>query len=272
MCTQVHVLTIELHHAEHDLHECEHAAEHDDHAADDYAVDDHADDHTSHRRLFGVHEWEETEHFLHSISVAILFIFLLEALLLIVAMGPSKFFHSPFYVLDIVVVTASIIFDFTDDHHREAGLLILPRLWRCARIIHGVYVVGHMEAEHMNEVIKEERLHEQSAADSLRAVRTLLPDTCDDTSATVDAAERKGLFTTKTHTLSLESAYLLAQHIDRAIEELDSAEAKKEAAKNRDANPPGKGIDEPTQRKLPPVENPSAKAPSSRIFPLTPSN
>merc|ERR1719198_719653 len=68
-----------------------------------------------------------------------------QALLLIVAMGPSKFFHSPFYVLDIVVVTASIIFDFTDDHHREAGLLILPRLWRCARIIHGVYVVGHME-------------------------------------------------------------------------------------------------------------------------------
>ena len=54
-------------------------------------------------------------------SLTILFLFLAEALALILALGPSKFFRSPFYVLDIFVVSASIAFDFSDTVHREVG-------------------------------------------------------------------------------------------------------------------------------------------------------
>lgn len=56
-------------------------------------------------------------------SLTILFLFLAEALALILALGPSKFFRSPFYVLDIFVVSASIAFDFTDNHHKEVKSL-----------------------------------------------------------------------------------------------------------------------------------------------------
>ena len=129
-----------------------------------------------HTPVAGLRSWELAEKIIHAASITILFLFLAEALALIVALRPSKFFRSPFYVLDIFVVSASIAFDFTDNHHKEvkslgqrgegepgpnltscllraplwlriakAGLLILPRLWRCARVVHGVYMASHME-------------------------------------------------------------------------------------------------------------------------------
>ena len=209
-------------------------------------------------------------------SLTILFLFLAEALALILALGPSKFFRSPFYVLDIFVVSASIAFDFSDTVHREvgqcwrgggagdrggnltclccplaalrianakAGLLILPRLWRCARVVHGVYMASHMEVrardasyiaalcssevrvlaysqieqahEKMHERMQEEHMLEKSAAHKLMLMRELLPDEAE--------AMTKGQFATKQVTIPISSALLLRQHIDQAIAELELA-------------------------------------------------
>ena len=74
------------------------------------------------------------------------------------------------------------------------------------------------QTEHMNEIVQEEVEIEKSAAKALRSVRQLLPEVPDDD----DSLEiEKGLFTTKSHTLSMESAILLARQIDRAILELE---------------------------------------------------
>lgn len=48
------------------------------------------------------------QHVLAIISMCILSLFLLENLLLIVGLGPRKFFTNAFYVIDLIVVTVSL--------------------------------------------------------------------------------------------------------------------------------------------------------------------
>ena len=71
----------------------------------------------------------------------------------------------------------------------------------------------------MNEIVQEEFEIEKSAAKALRGVRQLLPEVPDDDNG--PEPDRKGLFTTRSHTLTMESAIMLARQIDRAISELE---------------------------------------------------
>eukprot|EP01120_Amphizonella_sp_Union-15-10_P013783 TRINITY_DN6495_c1_g1_i1.p1 TRINITY_DN6495_c1_g1~~TRINITY_DN6495_c1_g1_i1.p1 ORF type:complete len:133 (-),score=26.83 TRINITY_DN6495_c1_g1_i1:74-472(-) len=73
----------------------------------------------------------------HILSVAILCIFEFEILLLFFALG-RKFFSKFMYVLDLIVVTISLVIDILLSEVLSS-LLILFRLWRLLRIVHGVY-------------------------------------------------------------------------------------------------------------------------------------
>lgn len=93
-------------------------------------------------------------HTLHDIErVAILFIFLIENLLLILCMGRG-FFVNPFFVLDFVVVALSIALELLAitgrfEYTSFVGLLVLARVWRFARVGHGVYAAGERQ-RHVN--------------------------------------------------------------------------------------------------------------------------
>jgi len=84
---------------------------------------------------------------LHWVTVAILILFAMELLLVIFAYG-LHIFRKPFYLIDIVVVTGSLIFDIVlwtlqqnYDYDFIAGfVLLLSRGWRVVRIVHGVIV------------------------------------------------------------------------------------------------------------------------------------
>uniref|UniRef100_A0A7S4IEM6 Voltage-gated hydrogen channel 1 n=1 Tax=Odontella aurita TaxID=265563 RepID=A0A7S4IEM6_9STRA len=140
---------------DHDDHGDDHGAEmtasangaHDDHGHHSYctnglvdmdtaeypaACDEHKHHavHTAHTALF----W---------MTVIILCTFLLELSIMIVCLG-GAFFTKPFYVLDLFVVSLSLAFELTFKYVDQsqlasiAGLLILARLWRFARIGHGL--------------------------------------------------------------------------------------------------------------------------------------
>lgn len=57
------------------------------------------------------HPLHQAETALRWCSLTILFIFAAESLLLIFALG-KRWLRSPFYVIDLIVVTASIVLDF----------------------------------------------------------------------------------------------------------------------------------------------------------------
>jgi hypothetical protein len=83
------------------------------------------------------HAAVETEHVFHIASLTILSLFLLEHLTLIFAFGRSYFTHVG-YIVDLVVITASLALELllTTD---ALGLIIIVRLWRVVRIVHGVF-------------------------------------------------------------------------------------------------------------------------------------
>ena len=86
-------------------------------------------------------------------TVAILGVFELELLLLVVALGPARFFTHALYVVDFVVVNASIALewrlhdDSNDDGSAAVGLLVLVRVWRFVRIGHGILETKHKKDE-----------------------------------------------------------------------------------------------------------------------------
>eukprot|EP00121_Abeoforma_whisleri_P000475 Awhi_evm1s416 len=85
---------------------------------------------------------EEAEEGLAYASLAILFVFLLENILLMIGLG-HRFFLSFFHVFDFGIVVASIVLEFILQDSPEGGLLILARTWRFARIAHGFYENTH---------------------------------------------------------------------------------------------------------------------------------
>lgn len=101
----------------------------------------------------GSEETERAERGLKGTSLAILFAFAAEQLLLMVAFGFKYFTKVPF-VLDLVVISVSIILEFTVDAE-IAGLVVLLRVWRFARIAHGVFVSFDHEKERHHEMEKE---------------------------------------------------------------------------------------------------------------------
>eukprot|EP00121_Abeoforma_whisleri_P007042 Awhi_evm1s6417 len=86
--------------------------------------------------------FHDVEIILGYISIGILFIFLIENVLLMIALG-HRYFMSVFYVLDITVVVASIVLEFLFQNNLEGGLLVFARTWRFARIAHGLYESTH---------------------------------------------------------------------------------------------------------------------------------
>jgi len=100
------------------------------------------------------HTLETLEEIFAHTSFAIIIIFALEIVLLLIGMG-SSFFCNFFYVLDFVVVGTTIAFDFIFHEGAEDNILIILRMWRFVRIIHGVYA-AEFEDNEMKEKVKEE--------------------------------------------------------------------------------------------------------------------
>jgi hypothetical protein len=87
-------------------------------------------------------------------TVVILGTFEVELLLLVYLLGPEKFVHHCMYVLDLIIVTVSLVFElvlyFIGQESAAALLpefLIIFRVWRFVRIGHGLVASAH-EVEH----------------------------------------------------------------------------------------------------------------------------
>jgi len=126
------------------------------------------------------HHAEHITHTCHLLSIAILCIFMAELLLKIWVHG-KEFFHSAFEVLDLIIVSLSLVCDLWISRLVEAGgeadgsgnlaaaetasvLLIILRFWRVVRIAHGFYEIQHMDSERVMKQLEEkdaeiERLH-----------------------------------------------------------------------------------------------------------------
>lgn len=79
-------------------------------------------------------EESDGEKWVHSVSIAILFIFLLEQLLLILAFGKA-FFTNMWYVTDFVVVCVSFVCEIVLADVAWLSLLMLVRLWKLGALI-----------------------------------------------------------------------------------------------------------------------------------------
>lgn len=119
--------------------------------------------------------------FVHTLSVAILTFFLFELFLKMLLHG-RHFFESTFEVLDLVIVSVSLICDVIIEPMVEntqgleskqlaaveilEGLLIAMRFWRVVRIFHGVYEIQHMQQERASEKLEEK----DAEIEKLRAI------------------------------------------------------------------------------------------------------
>jgi len=103
-------------------------------------------------------------HTLHMISITILIIMLVE-ILMKVWVNPDVFMHNPWEVLDLVVVSLSLIVDIWvlpmlhDPKQKSEAevllvLLIVVRFWRVVRIAHGFFEVIHHEVERVEHLHK----------------------------------------------------------------------------------------------------------------------
>lgn len=88
---------------------------------------------------------EEEEEFIGTASLIILFVFLTENMCLFIAFGAIQFCQTPGFVLDFVVITTSISCALFLENTNSVTLLMLLRLWRIARIIHGFYLLNEKE-------------------------------------------------------------------------------------------------------------------------------
>eukprot|EP00802_Teleaulax_amphioxeia_P014807 Tamp_14885.p1 GENE.Tamp_14885~~Tamp_14885.p1 ORF type:complete len:326 (-),score=56.04 Tamp_14885:594-1571(-) len=158
----LHVLHIELDLAEEQLHRLGHVRRDQELRGSlrsaEAAAGTHVAGHDS------LHVWEEAEHVIHLISIVILCAFSVELCLLAIALG-RRFFSSIFYVFDAIVIGSALYLDVTVQADEGGGLLLLLRLWRLVRIIHGTYVVGSHELEHALE-------HMQSARECISSAQT----------------------------------------------------------------------------------------------------
>merc|ERR1740117_2336507 len=99
------------------------------------------------------------------ISVGILTLFLVE-LLLKVWIHPREFMSRPLHVLDLVVVVVSLICDVIIvrmlEGYRARGqvilfvsLLMVLRMWRVVRVLHGLHEVMHTEVEGTHDLASD---------------------------------------------------------------------------------------------------------------------
>eukprot|EP00747_Dinoflagellata_sp_TGD_P027197 gnl/TRDRNA2_/TRDRNA2_132456_c1_seq4.p1 gnl/TRDRNA2_/TRDRNA2_132456_c1~~gnl/TRDRNA2_/TRDRNA2_132456_c1_seq4.p1 ORF type:complete len:339 (-),score=62.92 gnl/TRDRNA2_/TRDRNA2_132456_c1_seq4:97-1113(-) len=109
-------------------------------------------------------------HQCHIWSIVILSIFVIE-LSIKLAVNPKEFCGNPFHVLDFVIVVLSLIVDTfvmwyiaenaetlrnkKDEVEMIIVLLIICRIWRVVRIVHGIFEVAHEQHEHQAELKHE---------------------------------------------------------------------------------------------------------------------
>lgn len=99
------------------------------------------------------HGLHKAETILSWMGKAIIFIFAAELLVLVAALR-THFFTNRMYLIDFVIVTVSIVVEWTvSKDEPSAQLVILVRCWRFARILHGVGISLHeieeIEVEHL---------------------------------------------------------------------------------------------------------------------------
>ena len=94
------------------------------------------------------YEWLHSVHVtFFSLTIAILGIFFVELCLVLICLKPKNFIKKPLYVMDLIVVTLSLILEcafYFDDNYAAAalaGMLIITRLWRFVRVGHGIVMV-----------------------------------------------------------------------------------------------------------------------------------
>ena len=90
------------------------------------------------------------EHIAHevlfSLTMIILITFEIELLLMVYLLGPKEFFSQVWYVLDLFIVTVSLVLELVFKFVRDdiiqdlVGILVLFRVWRFVRIGHGLIV------------------------------------------------------------------------------------------------------------------------------------
>ncbi|XP_053862434.1 voltage-gated hydrogen channel 1 [Malaclemys terrapin pileata] len=97
----------------------------------------------------------------HYLSLSIVTLFLVEVGFKIFVYR-LEFFHHKFEVLDGIVVVVSFIIDvvllFREHEFQAAGLLILLRLWRVARIINGIILSVKTRSEQRVSKLKQANL------------------------------------------------------------------------------------------------------------------
>ncbi|CAG2109349.1 unnamed protein product [Medioppia subpectinata] len=107
---------------------------------------------TTHTR--DISEYHKTAHsiseVLQYISIAILVIFTIEIVLKVFAFR-CEFFKNPFELFDAIIVITSlgldIIFSQNADMKRYISLMIVLRLWRVIRVVHGIIISVRMPLE-----------------------------------------------------------------------------------------------------------------------------
>jgi len=121
---------------------------------------------------YGKDIYKDVEKILADISIGILGIFIIENLLILIAEGVEYFTNFRdmwWHWLDfsVVIVSFSLEIHFRNNNRIEAGLLIIARLWRIARVGEGVMqaeVVFHeWEHEHQKEIKQQSVMLEANA-------------------------------------------------------------------------------------------------------------
>lgn len=180
-----------------------HAAEHGAHGAEAHeAREEHHGGHGHHEAALVCEtrhgpQSHQIEHTCHQASILILSIFLVEILGKL-WVNTHEFIRSPVEMLDLVVVSVSLIVDvivipmIQDPETRSeaelvVALLIVCRAWRIVRIFHGAFEVVHHQIEHEEKL--NERIHELE--DALRRIRPSSPVLSQKRRASIEAQKAK---------------------------------------------------------------------------------
>lgn len=111
--------------------------------------------------------YDRAERIAFWISVVMLCLLLSESLMLLVA-KPVRFFYDKGRMLDFVVVAVSLTLELLFDESNVGGLVVAIRLWRFARIGHGIY--GETSKDCDSCQANSKLMHQLSSLNENRAV------------------------------------------------------------------------------------------------------
>lgn len=97
---------------------------------------------------FGNHDLHTAEVSLAYVSIGILCIFLIEQIVLIVELRTE--YLKPMFILDFIVILSSLVIELVVVNMTVAGLLVLARTWRFARVGHGA-IASQENLQEVNE-------------------------------------------------------------------------------------------------------------------------